>query len=226
METLSTVVEDRIWVAERPVWFSGVRLRARTTILRLEDGGLWVHSPAPPSPALDTALEALGPVRWLVIPNVFHHLGASEAAGRYPEATVVGPAAARAKRPELAFEAFEEGAPIPAELERLPLEGVPFLDESLFFHEPTGTLIGSDFVMSAGPKDHWTWRLAGRITGRWGKVRTPPDVQWKTPRSAAAAEAIRRVAERPIRRVLVAHADPIEDEPAERLREAWRFVHP
>lgn len=36
METLSTVVADRIWVAERPVWFSGVRLRARTTVLPLE----------------------------------------------------------------------------------------------------------------------------------------------------------------------------------------------
>lgn len=31
------VVPDAIWVSERPIWFSGVRLRARTTVVRLSD---------------------------------------------------------------------------------------------------------------------------------------------------------------------------------------------
>ena len=31
------VVPDSIWVTERPIWFSGVRLRSRTTVVRLSD---------------------------------------------------------------------------------------------------------------------------------------------------------------------------------------------
>src|SRR6188474_2268302 len=82
MCTLVNVVSDRIWTLDRPVWFSGIRQRARTTIVRLEDGSLLLHSAAPPTDALVEQLRALGPVRWLVVPNCFHHLGTPAAATR------------------------------------------------------------------------------------------------------------------------------------------------
>src|SRR6478609_8363819 len=91
---LTVVVNDQIWTLVRPVWFGGVRLRARTTAVRLEDGGLLLHSPAPPTDSLAEQLRALGPVRWLVVPNCFHHLGTPEAATRFPEVRVVGSASA------------------------------------------------------------------------------------------------------------------------------------
>src|SRR6187551_874729 len=98
---LTTVVDDKIWTLERPVWFSGVRQRVYTTVLRLEDGTLLIHSPAPPADGVAERLRALGPVRWLVVPNCFHHLGTPAAAARFPEAQVVGPASARARNKAL-----------------------------------------------------------------------------------------------------------------------------
>lgn len=77
---LTSIVPERIWASERPVWLSGVRLRARTTVVRLDDGGRPIDSPAPPTAAGVAELRALGPVRWLVVPNAFHHLGAPAAA--------------------------------------------------------------------------------------------------------------------------------------------------
>ena len=91
---LTALVADRIWSLERPVWFSGARLRARTTVVRLDDGSLLLHTPPPPTDALAEQLRALGPVRWLVVPNCWHHLGAPAAAARFPEAKLVGPASA------------------------------------------------------------------------------------------------------------------------------------
>src|SRR3954469_7983955 len=126
---LSTVVADRIWSLERPVWFSGARLRARTTVVRLDDGSLLLHTPAPPSDALAEELRALGPVRWLVVPNCWHHLGAPAAAARFPEAQVVGPASALERNSALKLHVdihdgkFSERVP---EFEALPLRGVPF----------------------------------------------------------------------------------------------------
>jgi len=83
---LTAVVDDKIWTLDRPVWFGGVRLRARTTVLRLDDGSLLLYSPAPPTDALVEQLRALGLVRWLVVPNCFHHLGTPAAAACFPEA--------------------------------------------------------------------------------------------------------------------------------------------
>src|ERR1043165_2620998 len=84
------VAPDSIWVVERPVWFGGVRLRSKTTVVRLSDGALWVHSPCPPTDSVCAALDTLGEVRWIVVPNRFHHLQAPATPARYPNARAAG----------------------------------------------------------------------------------------------------------------------------------------
>lgn len=226
---LSPVVPSAIWVAERPLWFSGVRLRSRTTVVRLSGGALWVHSPCPPSDAICAALDALGDVRWLVVPNRFHHLQTPAMAARYPNAVVVGPKSVEARNPLVRVgmgtddPAYMRATP---ELTPVPLRGVPFLDETLFFHAPSGSLIVADLVMSACARDHWTWRMAARIWGRYEKVGTPPDVRLHARASMAVAESIAQLRALPVQRILMAHADPLTDRPLEQLTRAWAFAIP
>jgi hypothetical protein len=224
--TLTTVVDDKIWTLDRPVWFSGVRQRARTTVVRLDDSSLLLHSPAPPTDALAEELRALGPVRWLVVPNCFHHLGTPAAAAHFPEAQVVGPASAlkrnKALRLHVDIHDAQFGEQVP-ELEVLPLLGVPFLDEAVLYHRPTQTLLGADVVLCAGSKDHWTLRCAAHITGFYERVRVPPDVRRKIPDKTAAARSIHAMLERPAQRLIVGHADVIEEGCRDRLAQAWRL---
>jgi len=226
---LDVVVPGAIWATERAVWFSGVRLRSRTTVVRLAGGALWVHSPCPPTDELCAALDALGEVRWIMVPNRFHHLAAAATAARYPNARVVGPASAAARNPGLEIAvgiddpAYTRATP---ELVAIPLAGVPFLDETVFFHAASGSLIAADLLMSGCARDHWTWRAVARVSGRYGRAKTPPDVWMFTRASTAAAESIARMRELSLERILVAHADPIVDRPAEQLADAWRFVDP
>lgn len=225
MSTLTSIVDDRIWAVERPVWFSGVRLHARTTIVRLDDGDLLVHSPAPPTDALTAALAALGPVRWLIVPNGFHHLGTPAAAALYPDAKVVAPATVRKKNEALRIDVDLRDAGLGAmlpEIEALPLDGVPFLDETVLYHRPTATLLGADLVLAATARDHFTWRWAARVTGCYGRLRVPPDVRKKIVDKPAAARSIRAMIERPARRLIVAHAEVVEDGCRDQLAAAWR----
>lgn len=223
------VVPDSIWVTERPVWFSSVRLRSRTTIVRLSGDALWVHSPCPPTDDVCAALDALGEVRWIVVPNRFHHLQAPATAARYPNALVVGPKSAAARNPHVSL---TMGTDNPAYIRSVPelapiqLRGVPFLDETVFFHPASGSLIATDLVMAACAHDHWTWRMAARVCGRYEKVGTPPDVRMHARASTAVAESIAQIRSLPLQQILVAHADPITDRPAEQLAEAWRFAIP
>ncbi|HTJ45883.1 MAG TPA: DUF4336 domain-containing protein [Kofleriaceae bacterium] len=221
---LSAIVDGRIWTSERPVWFSGVRLRARTSVIRLEDGRLVVHSPAPPDDDLATQLAELGEVSWLVVPNCFHHLGAPAAAAAFPNAKVIGPKSAAAKNPALRIDvdihdrAAQDAMP---ELALFPLDGVPFLDETLLYHRPTKTLFGADVVLRADEHDHWTWRVAARVTGCYRRVRVPPDVRKKIADKESAARSLRALETVPIDRLVVAHAHVIDDAPIARLFEAW-----
>jgi hypothetical protein len=223
---LTAVVDGRIWILDRPVWFSGVRLRARTTVVRLDDGGVLLHTPAPPSEGLVEQLRALGPVRWLVVPNCFHHLGTPAAAARFPEARVVGPASALERNKDLKLHVdirdatFGEQVP---ELEALPLLGVPFFDETVLYHRPTQTLLGADIVLCAGENDHWSWKWAARLTGCYGRVRVPPDARRKIPDKTAAARSIEAMLQRPAQRLIVGHADVIEADCRDHLARAWRL---
>ena len=221
------VVPDSIWATERPVWFGGVRIRARTTVVRLSGGALWVHSPCPPTDDVCAALDALGEVRWIVVPNRFHHLQTPATAARYPKALVVGPKTAQARNPHVSLAMGTDDPEYlraTPELAAIQLRGVPFLDETVFFHPASGSLIAADLLISACARDHWTWRMAARISGRYGKVRTPPDVRMKTRANKEVAESIAQLRALPLQRILVAHADPITDRPAEQLAEAWDFA--
>lgn len=211
---------DGIWASERPVWFSGVRLRARTSVIRLADGRLLIHSPAPPDPAI----AKLGEVAWLFVPNCFHHLGTPAAAAAFPAAKIVAPRSAATHNPALRIDVDIRDASLGSELALIPLDGVPFLDETLLYHRPTETLFGADVVLQADEDDHWTWRWAARVMGCYQRLRVPPDVRKKVADKAAAARSLHALAELPIRRLVVAHSRVIEEEPLARLREAWRLV--
>ncbi len=225
MSVLAPVVADKVWTLERPVWFSGIRQRARTIVVRLDDGNLLLHSPAPPTDDLVEQLGSLGPVRWLVVPNCFHHLGAPAAANRFPDAQVVGPESAIRRNKELKLHLGIQDAKfadLVPEFEALPLLGVPFLDETVLYHRPTQTLLGADIALCANARDHWTCRFAARVTGFYEQMRVPPDVRWSKPDKLAAARSLQVMLERPARRLIVGHADIIAEGCRDQLAQAWR----
>lgn len=227
MSSLQEIVPDQIWCSERQVWFSGVKLRARSTVVRLSNGALLLHSPPVPTEELLAQWKTLGEVRYIAVPNCFHHLGVPAAAALFPNAKVIGPASAIAHNNKLSLHFSWRDpwfAQQVAELEVHPLEGFSFLDETLLFHRKSGSLIGADIVMSATEQDHFSWRWVARITGGYKTVRVPPDVRLKAKANPALASSIRRLAALPSKRLMVAHTDPIEHEPGKQLLAAWRFA--
>jgi len=57
------------------------------TVIRLGNGGLFLHSPVPLDGALRAALNQLGPVRAIVAPSKAHHLFVDDYVKEYPEAS-------------------------------------------------------------------------------------------------------------------------------------------
>jgi hypothetical protein len=216
-----------IWLSERHLWFGGVRLRSRMTVVRLADGRLWVHSASEPTPGLCAALDRLGEVSWVVVPNRYHHIHAGAMKARYPDAQVIGPASAKVRNDSVALDVAIEDERLRAlvpELSPVALRGVPFLDETLFFHAKTRTLIAADLMMCGCPADHWTWRWASHVCGQYLRYKAPPDVRWHTRAGPIVRQSLEEIAKLPLERILVAHSDPVEDRPGEQLEEAWRFA--
>ena len=76
-----------LWAIARPFRaLDRLEVGARTTVLGLEDGGLLVHSPIRLDDSDREAIRALGPVRAIVAPNLWHHLFFGPAAEAFPSA--------------------------------------------------------------------------------------------------------------------------------------------
>jgi hypothetical protein len=63
----------------------------RMTVLALHDGGSAIWSPIPLREAEMSRIEALGPVRFLIVPNRGHRLDLKPLKNRYPGARIIAP---------------------------------------------------------------------------------------------------------------------------------------
>jgi hypothetical protein len=68
------IVPDTIWTHDQIQGVVNVNVPVRQTVIRLKDGGLWVHNPVAPTPQLLAMMKSLeknhGPVRHIVLGTV------------------------------------------------------------------------------------------------------------------------------------------------------------
>ncbi|MFP2932279.1 DUF4336 domain-containing protein, partial [Pyxidicoccus sp. 3LG] len=188
----------------------GFDLGGRMTVVRLPDGGLWVHSPVRFNPEARAAVEALGPVRFLVAPNLMHHLNLQDWAAAYPDAKVAAPAGLRKKRPDLRIDLELGDAPDAGwagAIDQVLVRGMPKLDEYLFFHRPSRTLLVTDVAFNVHRTGSWFTRTYLKLCRAW--QRLAPTLIFRAilkDRAAARASLDKALAWNP-ERVVVCHGD-------------------
>jgi len=149
-------VADGLWIIDGPpVACRGLPHPTRATVVQLEGGALWVHSPTRLTEDLARSLEALGPVAHLVAPNRLHYTHLPEWQARYPQAQSWGAPGVvqRAARQgvELRIDAgLVDVADLPwrSEIDHLLVGGSARHGEVVFFHRASDTLILTDIIQS------------------------------------------------------------------------------
>jgi hypothetical protein len=203
---------DGIWLATSPVNIVGMRLAATMAVLRLADGGLLVYSPVALTPERRAAVEALGPVRHLYAPNLFHHRWLPEWAAAFPAARVHAPRGLAKKHKDLRIDRVHGEAAEPAfagSLDEIPIEGFR-LRESVLLHEATGTLLVADLAHNVGrPTQPWAVFYT-RTMGFYDRVALSRFIRWTGfDDRAAARRSVAAVLERPFERLVMGHGAPL-----------------
>ena len=227
---------DGVWVVDSgPQRVMGLAFPTRMTVLRLADGGLWLHSPTRHTPALQEALEKLGPVRHLIAPNTAHWVHVSPWHKAVPDAKLwAAPGVADRARGQDVHLRVTGGtlgdAPPPdwgGQVEHAVFSA-PGLVEVAFHHRASRTLILTDGIqaMRSGNLPLAT-RLFARVVGSAvPDGETPAHLRLLLNRRRAAnrAAAERLLALQP-ERVVFAHGDFYKEDGAARLRGAldWLF---
>src|SRR3954463_12475647 len=156
-----TRAADDIWIVDdTPIHPAGLRLPVRMTVIRLSSGGVLLHSPIRYSSSLRMELERIGPIKYLLAPNVAHWMFLSGWQKALPDAiTLAVPGLANRKQVqaariridrEISDDTPEDWA---ADIETV-LVRAPLFCEVALFDRRSRTLILTDLVQNLVPDAH------------------------------------------------------------------------
>jgi hypothetical protein len=234
LNVLKPVAPD-LWIVDGPViTFARVGLKlpftTRMTVIRLSNGDLFLHSPVEYAPELRYALEAFGPIRFLVAPNSLHYWWIPDWKAQLPEATVfaVPGLEKKARRPIKVDQLLRDReSPWPDEIGLLVVSG-DALTEAVFFHRLSGTLILTDLIENFELKriHSWFFRLLVRLGGAADPDgKAPIDMQLSFFRSSQALrKAVRQMIVWAPERIIIAHGRWYKQNGVKELRRAFRWV--
>lgn len=218
-----------LWAAQHDLFLpGGVHFRGRMSVVRLDDGGLALVSPIPIDDALAREIDALGAVRHLVSPCLFHHVHLSGARERYPDARLYAPPGLARKRPDLSIDVTlgtdaARDALGPG-LEHVLIEGAPRAAEVCFFHPASRSLLVGDLVFNIHEYRGFVTGLVLRAVG--AHRRLAPSRSWRglVQDRASVRRSLERVLTWDFDRLVVAHGEVVESGAREKLTAALGWL--
>ncbi len=218
MRSLNTLAPG-VHVVDAAQRFLGLELGARMTVLQLQEG-LLVHSPIGVAPSV---IEHLGHPRWVLAPNLFHHLYIGPWVGAGLEGW--GAPGLPEKRSDVRFEGVVRGgtSPFGDEVETHVLRCFSMTNEVVLLHKPSGTLLVSDLVFNISRSAPWMTRVAMRCLGGYPGCSVTL-LERVAMRRDRAREDLATIASWDFDRIVMAHGDVIETGGKQALLRAFRWL--
>lgn len=208
-------IDRDIWVAERPLRYFGLSVGTRMTVIRLTSGELVVISPIQIDDATVDRFSKLGTVSHIIAPNLYHYLFAADFQKLYPNALFWAAPGLDTKKPELKIDRtidpnasslwdgiehiFFDG------FSTLTLGGFDPIDEFVFFHIASRTLILTDTALHFDESYPIVTQLATRILGGYKSLSPTLLERIATTDKEKISKSVDRVLNWDFDRVVVAH---------------------
>ncbi len=197
-------------------------------VMKVADGSLAVHSVVCCDDATMAAIDALGPVRWIIVPSGHHRMDAPCWKARYPEAKVI---AMPASQKRVAMRAAVDGdyALLPGgAVTWQALDGVPA--EAVFLHRaPDGavTAVFNDAFMNLPDSLPGFKGFMVKLMGSTGGPKVTRTARWFIVKDRPAYAAhLRRLADTPgLTQVVPGHGSIVTADAPGALRRAADGLH-
>ncbi|MDM9383925.1 DUF4336 domain-containing protein [Chlorogloeopsis sp. ULAP01] len=228
-------VDENIWIVDGLIiqmqaYGTNIPFPTRMTVIRLTNDDLFIHSPTHLTNELKAEIDTLGRVRHLVSPNKIHYAYIEQWGEVYPDAIKWASPRVRERAKNIVFDRDLSEEPDSAwaeEIDQVIVHGSRFMDEVVFLHKPSHTLIFADLIENfeadkIGKKYELLARLGGCLDP---DGKTPFDLRltfWG--RKAQTREAIRQIIAWEPNRVILAHGRWYPENGTEELKRAFRWL--
>lgn len=215
----------RLWSYEREIVLAGwLPFPARMLVVQATSGEVAIISPLSVEESAWRSVESIGAVQLLVAPSLVHYLYLPAASRMFPRAVVWAPKGIERKVGSLVYQPLPNAGALPfgkGELEVLRVEGVPYVEEHVFFHWPSRTLLLTDLLFHVRRASSWRTRCWLRLMGSYGEPRLGRIWRFLVRDRARFARSLKRVLDWPFEQVLLAHGEPLYSDAHLQLARAW-----
>ena len=197
-------------------------LPRRMTVARLADARLVVFSAMALDEGSMQVLESYGQPAFLVVPSDKHRLDAKVWKDRYPAMQVVAPAGSRKKVEDVVHVDTTEPRFDDPNVQFITVPGTGRHEAALLIDSPEGaTLVLNDLIGNIRDMSGFGGWFLRKTNFAGEEPQVPLPVLWTTvdDKSALRTQFLKWAELPALKRILVSHGEPIEEEPAEVLRD-------
>jgi hypothetical protein len=227
------LIDTDIWVAEQPLKYFGFEVGTRMTVIHLSSNKLMVISPIKLDNSTINDLNQLGEVIYIVVPNLYHHLFVAEFQSYYPHAKLLAVSGLERKRPDLQIDQIISNQSIPLidEVKYLLVEGFNTFDmrgysplnECVFFHPKSRTLIVTDIVFHFDKQCSPTTKLLAKMLGGYKQLRPSLLEKFATQDKIKVKRSIQQLLSWDFQRIIMAHGSIIAQDAKPQLKSGYEW---
>jgi hypothetical protein len=199
------------------------------TVIRLADGGLLVHSPTSLDVLVQEEFRKLGRIVAIIAPSWWHDLYLREYLNAYTDAKLYGaPTLVKWNRSLPFAEILGASPPLQwqEDIDQVHVQGIGlFLDEVVFYHRRSRSLIVADLLFNLSEKDAWITRVMGSLViGPYPGCRFPRLYRLAVIDRQRMRRSVERILDWDFNRIIVGHGAVVENKGKEVFRVAFRWL--
>lgn len=224
-------IDRDIWVTEQPLRYFGLSVGTRMTAIRLANRELAIISPIAVNDTIMSQLGELGTVKHIIAPNLYHYLFAANFKTLYPNGTFWAAPGLEVKKPDLAIDkiinsdanslwdgleyVFFDG------FRTLGLTGFDSLNECVFFHSASRTLILTDTAFHFDESFPALTQFATRVLGGYKSLSPSLLERITTTEKEKVRKSVEKILAWDFERVIMAHGSIIEQNGKEKFKQGY-----
>ena len=199
----------------------------RMTIAILPNKKLWVHSPIQIDAATASMIKSLGDVTAIIAPNLFHYSHITKFLDYFPEITIYGVNGIQKKlkisKNIKNLEQYSQAGNWLPDLESIMIKGVPKVNEVVFFHQSTQTLILTDLLFHFLNPKGWS-KCVYSLYGINNKLAFSSLSKLLIQDKKLFKESIENIVDWDFNKIIVSHGELIKSNGKEKFIKAFKWL--
>jgi len=202
---MQNLVPDLLWTDFHPMRMAGLPVGRRMALARGANGQIVVFSPLPISEQHVSELRSLGEPAAFVIPSRFHENHFEGYFDRFPNSVFFAGKASLGDHPKWKLAELSHARPELTGFDVVKVEGMPMVQEHVFFHRVTRTLIIADLLFNIPDMGGWFAPILLKMAGMGGKPG--PSRLWRAliKNPAEFASSLARIRDLDFDRIIPGH---------------------